>query len=116
INTARKASAQWVWVPACAGTTRESLRGAARRHDLVSRLAGQLRHVVELARVAAHAGRRRTHLDDEIADFRFRHQRPHHVPAVPGFARVEAEKLAAASGDDAVDLAGPIPRTHPPDL
>ena len=43
--------------------------GAAGGHDLVGRLAGQFRHVVELEGEAADAGRRRANLDDEVADF-----------------------------------------------
>src|SRR5260370_18686182 len=82
---------------------RRSLRGAARRDDLVRRLSGELRHVIELEREAADAGGGGSDLDDEIADLGFRHHRPHHLPAAPAFARVQAEALAAPARPAGLD-------------
>ena len=84
--------------------------GAFRGDDLVGRLAGQFRHVVELVGEAADPGGGRSHLDDEVADLRFRHHGAHHVPAFPALAGVEAEDLAAASRQDGVDLGGGVRR------
>ena len=75
-----------------------SLRGAARGDDLVGGAADQFRHVIESEGEGARARGRRADFDDQVANFGFRHFGPHHVPAVPALARVEAEDMAAAAG------------------
>src|SRR5205807_1838531 len=85
-------------------------RGSARGDDLIGLLAGQFLHVIELEGEGADAGGRRAHLDDEVADFRLRHQRLDHVPARPSLARVEAEDLATPPRQDRVDFGGRLRR------
>src|SRR5262245_18436845 len=67
--------------------------------------------MVELERERAGARGRRADLDNEVADFGLRYLGAHHVPAVPAFARVEAENLTAASRQQRVDLCGRFGRT-----
>ena len=58
---------------------------------LVRRLADEFGHVIEARDKAADAGRRRPHLDDQVADFRFRDHGAHDVPARPVRTRIETE-------------------------
>src|SRR5258708_19403711 len=87
-----------------------SLRGAFRRYDLLGRLAGEFRHVVELEGEAADARSRGAHLDDEIADLGFRHHGADHVPALPALAGVETENLTPPAAPHPVHLRGALPR------
>src|SRR5476651_1250707 len=74
--------------------------------NLVCGLAREFGHVIEFEREGADAGGRRADLDDEVADFRFWHLGAHRVPALPALAGVEAENLAATTGEDRVHLGG----------
>src|SRR5262249_52502571 len=85
-----------------------SLRGPFCRYDLLGRLAGEFRHVVELEREAADARSGGADLDDEIADLALRHHGADHVPALPTLAGVETENLTALAGQDRVDLGGGV--------
>src|SRR5260370_2615481 len=87
-----------------------------RRHDLLGGAPHQFGHVIELEGEAAHAGSGGAHLHDEIADLRFRHLHPHHVPAVPPLARVEAEDLAAPTRHHGVHFSGRLGRADDLDL
>src|SRR5262245_23311070 len=88
----------------------------ARCDDLIGGAAHQFGHVVELEGKAADAGGGRAHLDNQIADLRFRHLHAHYVPAVPALARVETEDLTAPSGHEGVHLGGRLRRADDLDL
>ena len=60
--------------------------------------------MIELERERAGAGGRRADFDDEVADLRLRHLGAHYVPALPAFARIEAEDLTAPPGHQRIDL------------
>ena len=67
--------------------------------------------MIELEREGAGARRRRADFDNEVADLGLRHFRPHHVPALPAVAGIEAQNLAATSGQQRVDLCRRFVRT-----
>ena len=74
------------------------------RDDLIGRPAGKLSHMIEFEDEGANASGGRTHFDNQVTDFGFRHLRPHGIPAIPTFAGIEAQYLAPTSRQDSIHL------------
>src|SRR3954453_9992920 len=94
----------------CTHPTHQSLlrRVPVRGDDLLRGPARHLGHAVELPGKAAGPGGGRAQLYDQFADLGFRHHGANAVPARPALAGVEAENLAAPSGQDRIDLRGGV--------
>src|SRR5215467_7016436 len=73
----------------------KSLRGAARGDNLVGSATGEFGHMIELEREGAGARGCRADFDDQVADLGLRHFSADYVPAIPAFARIEAQNLPA---------------------